>query len=210
MTVDCNNLSFSYPGGGKAVLDGFTRTFHSGVTVIRGYSGCGKSTLLRLIAGLLKPGSGSISIDGVNKIGSREFLRKDLSMLFQELNLLPLASVHRNIDLSCKIAQIPSDDGMLWLERLGMQEFTKVKVDRLSGGQKQRVALARALSKKPRLLILDEPSSGLDDVNTDIIKTAVREFADAGDSISIIATHDQRLEDISDELVDFNRLLPLA
>jgi len=210
MEITCSNLTYKYPGRGKPVFEKLSLSIKPGVTIFKGYSGCGKSTLLRLLSGLLKPSCGAISMPACHTIGSQAFLREDVSIVFQELNLLPLASVKRNIEISCQIGRISSDLGWDWLDRLGMSEHMNQRVDRLSGGQKQRVALARAMSKSPRLLVLDEPSSGLDDDNTAIIKSAVSQFSQNKDVVCVIATHDQRLDSIADDLVDFHNFLSLA
>ncbi len=178
--------------------------------MLRGYSGCGKSTLLRLAAGLLRPTAGVIQAQGLLEHGSREFFRKELSFVFQDLNLLPLASIERNLRLSSQIAGTPPENARRWLEAVGLWDLRDRQVDRLSGGQRQRVAIARALCKDPKVLFLDEPTSGLDDGNTDIIKTAVREFSRRGNMICVIASHDHRMEEVADELVDFHSILSLA
>ncbi len=210
MKIVCKDLDYVYPGSEAKVLDSLSLTIGPGVTMFKGYSGCGKSTLLRLMGGLLEPHSGEIVAEGLPPLGSQEFLRKSFAMVFQELNLLPLASVWRNIELSCQIASAPLDQGHEWLERLGMSEYAQRRVETLSGGQKQRVAIARAMSKSPALLLLDEPTSGLDDGNTDIILSAITQFSKRSDAICVIATHDHRIDPIANDLVDFHRFLPVA
>jgi len=210
MTISCRKLRYTYPGSTDPVLDGFDLEIRPGVTLLRGYSGCGKSTLLRLLGGLLKPDVGEIEAPGLPPPGSREFLRRSCAIVFQELNLLPIASVRRNIELCCKIAGVPAEQGHEWLERLGLGRFLDQRVEKLSGGQKQRVAIARAMCKSPALLLLDEPTSGLDDGNTDIILAAITRFAGQSETICVIATHDHRVNPVAHELVDFHRFLPVA
>ena len=210
MKIECRSLGYRYPGSPKPVFTGLDLVFPPQVTLLRGYSGCGKSTLLRIAAGLLAPRSGEIRAEGLLRPGSRDFLRKELSFVFQDLNLLPLASVERNLRLSCQIAGVPMDNARKWLGILGLAELARQPVERLSGGQRQRVAIARALSKNPKVLFLDEPTSGLDDDNTAIIKSAVQAFSRGGNTICVTATHDHRLDEIADDLVDFHSLLSLA
>ncbi|WP_411826262.1 ATP-binding cassette domain-containing protein [Luteolibacter sp. AS25] len=189
------------------MLDDFNMSFSCKTTILKGYSGCGKSTLLRLIGGLLLPRSGEVKVESLSAVDSTRYLRKEMSFVFQSLNLLPLASVSRNIRISAQIAGVDIAYGESWLERLGLEEFRDRSVEKLSGGQKQRVAIARALAKKPQVLLLDEPTSGLDDENTDIIKKAVEDFVSNKETICVIATHDSRLNALADELVDFHTFL---
>ncbi len=210
MNITCHELGYTYPGASSPVLEDFSLVISPGITQLKGYSGCGKSTLLRLLGGLIKPSSGRVEALHLPPLGSREFLRKSFAMVFQELNLLPLASVWRNIELSCRIAGVPAEQGREWLKLLGMEDYASRVVENLSGGQKQRVAIARAMSKSPALLLLDEPTSGLDDTNTGIILSAITRFSERPDAICVIATHDHRIDPIAHDLVDFHRILPLA
>lgn len=209
MKINCTGICYRYPKTRDDVFEDFDQVFRPGVTLLQGYSGCGKSTLLRLVAGFLKPDSGVVEYHGMFKASYQAFLRKELSFVFQELNLLPSATVERNISLSLHMAGAATGNIDEWLDVLGISPLKKRSVDRLSGGQRQRVAIARALVKKPKLLLLDEPTSGLDDLNTDVIKNTIKGFAGDGDAICIVATHDKRLVELADELVDFHRFLPM-
>lgn len=208
MEIKIEKLSYSYPGSTVPVFDDFDFTASSGITLIQGFSGCGKSTLLRLIASLLKPQSGNIFTNSRNRFGSSKFLREEVGFVFQQLNLLPLASVARNIALSSELAGIPGSESEKWIEILGLNEIRAKKPKDLSGGQQQRAAIARALSKQPSLLLLDEPTSGLDDLNTAIISKALQNELPQG-TACLIATHDNRLTKIADEILNFNFLLPV-
>lgn len=210
MKIKCQALTYRYPGADRDVFSNLDMDFPPRVTLLRGFSGCGKSTLLRLAAGFLKPTAGAVKVEGLLSPGTKEFFRRELSFVFQDLNLLPLATVERNLRLSSQIAGTPSGEADKWLEVLGLWDLRNRQVERLSGGQRQRVAIARSLSKNPKVLVLDEPTSGLDDGNTEIIKSAVTEFAGSGNTICIVASHDHRLEEIADDLVDFHSFLSLA
>lgn len=203
MQLSIQSVSYSYPGSKNWVLQDFTRDFTPGITILKGYSGCGKSTLLRLAAGLLKPGGGRIENSSSYPTGSAAFLRHEVGIVFQQLNLLPLASLTRNVNLAASLAGKSTLDAQRWLDVLGIGELAHCTPDRLSGGQQQRAAIARALAKDPGLLLLDEPTSGLDDDNTDIIKGALLEELPPG-TTCIIATHDSRLFPLTDDLIDFN------
>lgn len=212
MKFEFREVSYRYPGRDEFVFDKFTRSFGEGISLLKGYSGCGKSTLLRLAAGLLPVMSGEIRAEFQNisgPIGSAEFLRQEVGFVFQQLNLLPLATVQRNITLAAELAKTDPAVASEWMERLGIADLAGLKPSQLSGGQQQRAALARALAKQPRLLLLDEPTSGLDDDNTEIIKSALAESLPDG-IICIIATHDARLLSLSNDILDFNTRLPVA
>lgn len=207
MKISCRDLTYSYPRMPAPVFSGLQLDIEPGVTLLKGYSGSGKSTLLRLIGGLLRPQGGVIEAPDFSQLGSKKFLRVESAFVFQELNLLPLATVRRNLDLGCRLAGIEPSESQQWLERLGIREYERRKVAHLSGGQKQRVAVARALSKRPKMLLLDEPTSGLDPENTAIISQSLSEFAAAKNVFCIVATHDQRLDSLAHDLVDFHLLL---
>ena len=104
MEIDLQQISFSYPGSKTPVFDELNMKLRPGITLAKGFSGCGKSTLLRLIAGLLKSDRGSISTTSEYPVGSSSYLRYEVGFVFQQLNLLPLASVERNVQLSAEMA----------------------------------------------------------------------------------------------------------
>ncbi len=205
MNLVCENVTFGYTRREK-VLTQFSHTFVPGITVLKGYSGSGKTTLLKLLAGYLRVDSGKIMTPSRLKVTSRRYHRREVAYMFQGINLLPLVSVERNLRLAAEMAVLP---GRLWkplceklLSDLGLQELRHRRADMLSGGQAQRAALARTFMKNSPIVLLDEPTSGLDDVNTSIIKNLV--LKDAGNRICIICTHDARLLDLADDLIDFD------
>ena len=209
-TIRCEKLHFRYEE--DYVLESFSYTFAQGITLLKGYSGCGKSTLLKLIAGYLKPEEGAIDLPHPWLRPNVNFQRQGLGFVFQQLNLLPLASIERNLDIVGSIAGLPravtrqrTDE---LFKQLGLEILRNKKPGVLSGGQQQRAAIARALIKMPAVLLLDEPTSGLDDANTQVIKNLLVS-ALPEQCICLISTHDQRLEEISNEIIDFNHYLPV-
>ena len=205
MELVCDNISFAYNRDVKG-FDGFSHTFKPGITVLKGYSGSGKTTLLKLLAGYLKVTSGRIITPTGVRITSRRYHQRDVAYMFQGINLLPLMSVERNLHLAAEMAMLPRRQ---WQPRcealirdLGLQELRHRRADKLSGGQAQRAALARTLMKDAPAILLDEPTSGLDDGNTSIIKKLVTQ--DAARRICIISTHDSRLLELADDLIDFD------
>lgn len=210
--VACSDLSFRYTRKTPWVIREFSHDFRPGITLIKGASGCGKSTLLRLLAGYLEPADGSIELpDGRNPRDPR-FQRRELGFVFQQLNLLPLATVARNLEMAGTLAGLSSEDTaektQRWLGLLGLREFADRRPASLSGGQQQRAAIARALIKEPIVLLLDEPTSGLDDLNTQVIANTLRQFV-TGPRYCVICTHDHRLDFLAHEVLDFNRFLPV-
>ena len=208
----CEAVSFRYSAQSRWVIHSFNHRFPPGITFVKGASGCGKSTLLRLLAGYLLPQQGRIITPGNDNPANLRFQREDLGFVFQQINLLPLATLERNLELAGSLAGLPAEviqqRTAHWLSLLGLREFARRRPDSLSGGQQQRAAIARALIKEPAVLLLDEPTSGLDDLNTQVIIHALRQYV-AGPRLCVICSHDSRLHPIAHEILDFNRFLPL-
>lgn len=205
MNLVCENVTFGYSRR-EPVIQDFTYTFRPGITILKGYSGSGKTTLLKLLAGYLKAQRGHIATpDGV-AVTSRRYHRRSVAYMFQGINLLPLMTVERNLRLAAEMAVLPAKQWKPRLDALlsdlGLQELRHRRADKLSGGQAQRAALARTLMKDSPVVLLDEPTSGLDDANTDIIRNLI--LKDAASRICIISTHDGRLLDLTDEIIDFD------
>ncbi|CAM3189876.1 sulfonate transport system ATP-binding protein [Paracoccus aminovorans] len=152
---------------------------------IVGKSGCGKSTLLRMIAGLDRPSSGRVTVDGIaaHAAGGR------LRIMFQEPRLLPWASVARNVAVGLRSGPDPKAVA----EALGSVQLAD-KADawpaQLSGGQRQRAALARALVSHPALLLLDEPLGALDALTRLTMQRLIRDMHDRAGFTAILVTHD--------------------
>ena len=127
-----------------------------------GASGCGKTTLLRMVAGLIKPDRGSISIEGTRLQGPR----KDLCMVFQNFSLLPWRPVLSNVAFPLELDGMGKaereDIARHYIEIVGLKGFERHFPHELSGGMQQRVGIARALTRKPLVLLMDEPFGALD------------------------------------------------
>jgi len=135
---------------------------------ILGPSGCGKSTLLRLVAGLVEPSDGDVSIDKIPAVQYRRSQRR-VALVFQEPRLLPWRNVRQNIALPLELSGVPPDQQQelvaASLNLIGLlEEDTRKYTRMLSGGMRMRVALARALVTQPSVLLLDEPFAALDDL----------------------------------------------
>ncbi|MFC5050359.1 ATP-binding cassette domain-containing protein [Rubritalea spongiae] len=208
MAITIKDLSYGYPSAQSLIFENFNTEFAPGITLLKGYSGCGKSTLLRIIASLIRPQKGQIITHSKYKYGSSQYLRKDIGFVFQQLNLLPLANLKRNVELAASLAGKNKNAANDWLKLFGLDQLTDRKPASLSGGQQQRAAIARCLAKQPSIVLLDEPTSGLDDLNTSVIKQVLHEKLPAH-CICVIATHDSRIDPIANEIHDFNTYLPM-
>ncbi len=169
--------------------------------LILGPSGSGKTTLLHVIAGLLKPSSGSIDIDGqalyaMNETGRDRFRGSHMGIVFQRLHLLPSLTVTANILLAQYLARQPqqSRQVQVLLEALGLGHRLHAYPGDLSLGEAQRVAIARAVANRPRLLLADEPTSSLDDANAATVINLLRNQADAIGATLLVVTHDARIQ----------------
>ena len=159
---------FRLPGRELVALHDISLEVSGGefVSVI-GPSGCGKSTLLRLVAGLIEPSAGTITIAGEPPGQARA--RRELGFVFQEPTLLPWRTALENVTLLLEVARQGSpaerrERGLELLELVGLGDFADARPAKLSGGMQRRVGIARALALDPRILLLDEPFGALDEI----------------------------------------------
>ena len=137
----------------KIVLDNFSHSFESGITILMGKSGSGKTTLINIILGLIVPDSGEVKYNIGGKVDLKDI---QFGAVFQEDRLFESFSVLENVNA------INAKNALEFLQKVNLQNDLKKKVYNLSGGMKRRLSLARALAVNPDYLILDEPFSGLD------------------------------------------------
>lgn len=146
----------------KALSDVSFDLEHGSSLAVIGPSGCGKSSLLFIMAGLLKPSFGKITINGKEP----EAVNPDTALILQDYGLFPWKTVYENASLGLNIRGFNKSNQreivIPILEKLGLAEFVNSYPTQLSGGQRQRVAIARSLALKPKLLLMDEPLSSLD------------------------------------------------
>lgn len=172
--IHFKNVSFSYKDNKKKekmrtqVFDNLSLEIpDNGITAVVAPSGVGKTTLLKLIAGLLSPDSGKI------KTTAGEGMR--VADVFQEQRLLPWYSAFENVKV---VTKRPDGEIKAFLSKLGItDELQKKRPSELSGGQRQRVCLSRALLFDSDILLLDEPFTGLDDKNREIVQQEIKEYA---------------------------------
>lgn len=180
--------------GLRRVLDDVSLTVDAGQTVaLLGPSGSGKSTLLRVIAGLITPDSGTVSWGDVDLTDVATH-RRNIGMVFQDEQLFAHMSVGANIEFGLKMAKVAAADRRVRVDELldlvGLNGFAERRVTELSGGEAKRVALARALAPRPRVLLLDEPLTGLDRELHDRLAVEIHDILHATATTAIHVTHD--------------------
>jgi putative ABC transport system ATP-binding protein len=209
--VRCIDLRRRFGTGEAAVdaLDGVSLDFPVGqLTSIVGPSGSGKSTLMHALAGLDRPSSGEVWIDGVEitSLGDKELteLRRDkLGFVFQFFNLVPVLDAEENVTLPLRIAGRTADPEWLQslLDTVGIADRRNHRPAELSGGQQQRVAVARALISKPAVIFADEPTGNLDSTSSGHVLDLLRRSVDELGRTVIMVTHDPRVAAYADRVV---------
>ena len=179
--------------GPKRALDGVSLCVAPGETVaLLGPSGCGKSTLLRVAAGLERPTSGEVEIDGRVVASPNAFTppeQRGVGMVFQDYALFPHLDVAANVAFGLKGEHAPNRAPAM-LDLVGLSGRARDYPHQLSGGEQQRVALARALAPRPALLALDEPFSNLDQVLRRAMRAQTHDLLRRAGAASLIVTHD--------------------
>jgi len=186
----------------KVILRNVSFTLKTGHTkIFLGASGAGKSTILRLILGLLKPDAGYIFVNGerVDDMTEDQMMavRADLGMVFQEGALFDSLSVRENVGYKLfEELNWPREQGNRRVEEvlgfIGLGEFIDRMPSELSGGQRRRVAIARAMAAKPRILLYDEPTTGLDPITAITVDEEIIKLRDLEGVSSILVTHQLR------------------
>ena len=218
--VHCEGLSFRWPGAEAPTLQHLNLTLHAGEAVLlRGESGQGKSTFLSLLAGILAPSSGSLTVagHGFHALGQRQRDRvrgADIGVIFQQFNLLPFLSILDNLLLPIRFSTerrsrlaatgTPPEiaaEALLSTLSLSLKALGNRSVGALSVGQQQRVAAARALLGGPRLILADEPTSALDPKNRDAFLRALKDAQTASGAALLCVSHDPALEPFFDRTV---------
>jgi len=211
VVVEARELERQYGEGATAVhaLRGVSLDVERGhLVAVMGPSGSGKSTLMHLLAGLDKPTSGTVTIDGTEITGLDDaemtrLRREHIGFVFQFFNLLPMLSAEENVLLPLSIAGEKPDRE--WLEQLlsktGLADRRRHRPSELSGGQQQRVAIARALVTKPTILFADEPTGNLDSKTggeiLDLLRDSVRDYKQT----IVMVTHEARAAAIADRIL---------
>jgi NitT/TauT family transport system ATP-binding protein len=199
--ISVQELTFAYPDGTQ-IFDHFTWQVGRGEAwSVIGPSGCGKTTLLNLLAGLFRPQSGQILIDG-------QLLRRPrprTGLILQDYGLLPWATIRANVALGLEIRAFYGPDGIhapadevlddkeervnYWLKRLGIHHLAHHYPHQVSGGQRQRTAIARTLALKPDVLLMDEPFGALDALTRQDLMQLTMQLRREHGLTTVIVTH---------------------
>jgi len=184
-------------------VDGISLTVdHGEFVALLGQSGSGKSTLLNLLAGLDRPTSGSVVVQGrdLAKMSSKElaaYRRNDVGMVFQAFHLIPSMTTTDNVELPMRFAEVDRVERAQRvresLERVGLGQRLEHRPSELSGGEQQRVSIARALVNRPSLLLADEPTGNLDSHTGEEILKLIRDLSHSLGMTVVMVTHERAL-----------------
>ena len=187
MELKIDRVSKQYKN--KIAVDRFSAALHTGVTGLLGANGAGKTTLMRMICGVLTPTGGEITYNGIPV--SEERYRSVLGYLPQEFGCYPEFSGRDFLLYFAALKGIPKNEAIIrseeLLETVGLAEVSRKKVRTYSGGMKQRLGIAQALLNRPQVLILDEPTAGLDPMERVRFRELIREIGKS--SIVLLSTH---------------------
>ncbi|MFD0715173.1 ABC transporter ATP-binding protein [Paenibacillus sp. GCM10027626] len=215
MTVEHVERTFQVGGQPLHVLKGINMELRpSQLVMLRGRSGSGKTTLLNMLGGLDQPTKGQIFFHGLpfHKMSDNErthVRRKELGFIFQAYALMPLLSAYENVELSLRMAKVPSSQ---WKERIthcldlvGLSKRMHHRPFELSGGEQQRVAIAKSIAHKPRLLLADEPTAELDSQMAAQVMSVFQNIILTEEVTICMTTHDPTILEVADhvyEMVD--------
>jgi putative ABC transport system ATP-binding protein len=213
-----SGLTVEFRSGDEKVrpLDGLDLTVPAGeIVLLLGPSGSGKTTLLSCLAGILTPTAGTISFGDldVSRLGGPDltrYRRSSVGIVFQAFNLVPSLSAQENVMAPLLAARVRRREAAArataLLEQVGMGDRLDHRPGALSGGQQQRVAIARALVGDPPLLLADEPTAHLDQVQVDGVVALLRSLA-TPDRVMVVATHDPRMFSLSDRVLHLGAMV---
>ena len=206
----CENILFSVDG--HKLISGINLNIQSQKDLlITGPSGIGKTSFLSILCGLQKPNQGNVIYNDINLYDMSEnkidaFRGKELGIVFQNFNLINSFTIKQNLDIANTVSQQSNNDQLYdLLQRVGLAEKSHLQVSKLSVGEKQRLAVARAFIGKPKWIFCDEPTSSLDNKNTDVIINLIKEESLRCKASLILITHDTRVQSI----LNFSQVLEM-
>lgn len=186
--IEIRNLTKVYKNHVRG-LDDITFSIQSGVFGLLGHNGAGKTTLMKLLSTIMCPTSGNISICGYDTQTQGNEVRKLIGYLPQELNMYPSLSVFDFVSYMAALKGIKDKQAITdVLEQVDMAQFAKRRISQLSGGMKRRVGIAQALIGNPQILIVDEPTAGLDPEERVRFRAVLSRFAKDGKCV-LLSTH---------------------
>lgn len=192
MKIEIQGLSKKYPNG-KLALSDINITIENGMFGLLGPNGAGKSSLIRILVTLLLPSSGQVKIDNLDLIRDRGEIRKMLGYLPQDFRFFSKLKTWEFLDYAAGLAGLKNRRERLlkvdeWLERVGLFDARDRQANNLSGGMKRRLGIAQALIGEPRIIIVDEPTTGLDPEERIRFRNILSELSQQ-DVIIILSTH---------------------
>ena len=217
MSLTVDNLSHTYSSSNLAernVLSHVTFTLKAGEQLLlRGISGSGKTTLINILAGLLSPTSGNVTLGNQDiyamaEAERDEWRRKTIGYVFQTHQLLPLLNAWENVAMPLAFAGVSRGESksqaVALLESVGLADHAANRPKQLSTGQRQRVAIARALINQPKLILADEPTAALDEGAAADALVLLQERCKKQNTILIVASHDPLLDGRFERVADLN------
>lgn len=192
MQIEIKNLTKTYSGGFKA-LDDINLTIHNGMFGLLGPNGAGKSTLMRILVTLMESSEGQILVDGMEIGSHRKEIRKMVGYLPQDFRFFAKLKSWEFLDYAARLAGMNSKKERLervdeMLESVGLLEFRERMANKLSGGMKRRLGIAQALIAHPSIIIVDEPTTGLDPEERIRFRNLLSDLGHS-DTIIILSTH---------------------
>ena len=198
--LQTDSLSFSYFNGPSFSFPNLSVRVQE-VLVVLGSSGKGITTLLHLLAGLMDPENGSVTINGqsiteLSGKGRDRFRGQHIGMIFQQAQFVRSITVLQNLQLARSLAGLPKDEVLAkgLLTELGIVDKAHSRPNELSIGERQRASIARALVTRPKVVLADEPTSALDDENCRLVAELLHRTVTGHGAALVIVTHDGRLK----------------
>jgi ABC-2 type transport system ATP-binding protein len=189
-SIEIQGLTVVYPGGARA-LDGVDLAIETGLFGLLGPNGAGKTTMMKVLATLLRPTSGSARVLGHDVVTERGAIRSQLGFLPQEFGAYRILRTAEFLDYMARLAGVPGDERARrvdeTLEQVGLDKVRERKIKKLSGGMLRRLGVAQALVGHPRVLIVDEPTVGLDPEERGRFRALIAELA--ADRVILLSTH---------------------
>ena len=211
--IEIKNLNKSF--GEKNIFNSFNYQIEDKIMLaITGKSGCGKSTLLNIIGLLDCNYKGQILYDGkdISKMKESkriEYIRNNINYLFQNYALIDSDSVQDNLLLALEYEKISKSDKIIMinevLKTVDMESYNKKNIYTLSGGEQQRIALARIMLKRGNIILADEPTGNLDDINSKKVMSILKELQKKGKTI-IIVTHNEKIAQECDKILNLEKI----